>query len=75
MHSRKALHFSRCMMKTRILERRRALRLIALSSLAAPAIALAGCATGGGRTRPPMFGGGNSDKNGNNGGPGAQGSR
>ena len=62
-------------METRILERRRVLRLVALGSLAAPAIALAGCATGGGRTRPPMFGGGNSGgKSGNGGGPGAKGS-
>jgi hypothetical protein len=62
-------------METRILERRRLLRLIALGSLAVPAMALAGCATGGGRTRPPRFGGGNSaGKSGNGGGPGAKGS-
>jgi len=61
-------------MEPRILERRRVLRLVALGSLAAPAIALAGCGSRR-RTRPPQFGGGNSDKNGNNGGPGAAGSR
>jgi hypothetical protein len=64
------------MMDNRILERRRLLQLLALGSLAVPAVALAGCAAGSGRrTRPPQFGGGNSDKNGNNGGPGAAGSR
>jgi hypothetical protein len=66
------------MMDNRILERRHLLQLFMLGSLAVPAIALAGCATGSGqRTRPPHFGGGNSDKNGNgnNGGPGAAGSR
>ena len=64
------------MMDNRILERRRLLQLFMLGSLAVPAVALAGCATGSGRrTRPPQFGGGNSDKNGNNGGPGAAGSR
>jgi hypothetical protein len=64
------------MMDNRILERRRLLQLFVLGSLAVPAVALAGCASGSGRrTRPPQFGGGNSDKNGNNGGPGAQGSR
>ena len=58
-----------------ILERRRLLRLVVLGSLAAPAIALAGCATAGGHTRPPRFGGGNSGgKSGNGGGPGAKGS-
>ena len=64
-------------MDSRILERRRVLRLFLLGSLTVPAVALAGCASGSGRrtTRPPQFGGGNSDKNGNNGGPGAQGSR
>ena len=63
-------------MDNRILERRRLLQLFMLGSLAVPAVALAGCATGSGqRTRPPQFGGGNSDKHGNNGGPGAQGSR
>jgi hypothetical protein len=64
------------MMDNHILERRRLLQLFMLGSLAAPAVALAGCATGSGRrTRPPQFGGGSSDKHGNNGGPGAQGSR
>jgi hypothetical protein len=64
------------MMDNRILERRRLLRLFWLGSLAVPVVALAGCTAGSGRrTRPPQFGGGNSDKNGNNGGPGAQGSR
>ena len=59
-----------------ILERRRLLQLVLLGSLAVPAMALAGCAAGSGRrTRPPQFGGGNSDKNGNNGGPGGVGSR
>ncbi len=61
-----------------ILARRRLLQIFALGTLAMPAIALAGCSTGSGRrTRPPQFGGGNSDKNGNgnNGGPGAAGSR
>ncbi len=62
-------------MDNRALERRRLLQLVVLGSLAAPAIALAGCATGGGRTRPPRFGGGNSGgKSGNGGGPGAKGS-
>jgi hypothetical protein len=64
------------MMDKRILDRRRMLQLFMLGSLAVPAGALAGCATGSGRrARPPRFGGGNSDKNGNNGGPGAAGSR
>jgi hypothetical protein len=64
------------MMGNRILERRRLLQLFMLGSLAVSAVALAGCASGSGRrTRPPQFGGGNSDKNGNNGGPGAAGSR
>jgi hypothetical protein len=64
------------MMDNRILERRRLLQLFILGSLAVPALALAGCGTGSGRrTRPPQFGGGNNDKNGNNGGPGAAGSR
>ena len=58
-----------------ILERRRLLRLFMLGSLV-PAVALAGCAAGSGRrTRPPRFGGGSNDKHGNNGGPGAAGSR
>ena len=75
MHSYTDLHFSRCTMETRVLERRRLLRLVVLGSLAAPAIALAGCATGGGHTRAPRFGGGNSGgKSGNGGGPGAKGS-
>lgn len=64
------------MMDNRILERRRLLQLFVLGSLAVPAVAIAGCATGSGRrTRPPQFGGGNNDKHGNNGGPGAAGSR
>ena len=59
-----------------ILERRHLLRLLALGSLAAPAIVLAGCAGGSGRrTRPPRFGGGNNDKPGNDGGMGGKGSR
>ena len=63
-------------MDNRILERRCLLRLFLLGSLTVPAVGLAGCASGSGRrTRPPQFGGGNSDKNGNNGGPGAAGSR
>ena len=63
------------MMETRILQRRQVLRLVTLGSLAVPA-ALAGCASGSGRrTRPPQFGGGNSDKPGNEGGIGGKGSR
>ena len=63
-------------MDNRILERRRLLQLFVLGSLAVPAAALAGCATGSGRpTRPRHFGGGNNDKSGTNGGPGAAGSR
>ena len=60
-----------------ILERRRLLRLLALGSLAAPALVLAGCAGGSGqrRTRPPHFGGGSNDKPGNDGGMGGKGSR
>lgn len=63
-------------MDKRILERRRLLRLFMLGSLAVPAVVLAGCAAGSGRrAQPPQFGGGNSDKPGNNGGPGGVGSR
>ncbi len=64
-------------MENRILERRRLLQFLALSSVAVPALAIAGCATGGGRRqRPPQFGGsGGGEKSGNNGGPGAAGSR
>jgi len=63
-------------MESHVLERRRLLQLFTLGSLAVSALALAGCSTGSGRrARPPQFGGGNSDKNGNNGGPGAAGSR
>ena len=62
-------------MDSRILERRRLLRLLIFGSLAAPAVALAGCASGSGRrTHPPQFGGGNNDKPGNNGGFGGAGS-
>jgi hypothetical protein len=60
-----------------IVDRRRLLHWLALGSLAAPAVALAGCASGGG-TRPPNFrtGGGNrgGEKGGGNGGPGGAGS-
>jgi hypothetical protein len=64
------------MMDSRILERRRLLQLFILGSLAVPAVALAGCATGSGRrTRPPHFGGGSNDKSGNNGGSGGGGYR
>ena len=63
-------------METRILERRRVLRILALGSLALPAIALAGCASGSGRrTRPPQFYGGNNDKPNNGGGFGGKGSK
>lgn len=59
-----------------ILERRRLLQIFMLESLAVPVVAVAGCTSGSGRrTRPPQFGGGNSDKNGNNRGQGATGSR
>jgi len=62
-------------MEPRILERRRVLRILALGSVALPAMVIAGCASGSGRrTRPPQFGGGNNDKPGNNGGFGGQGS-
>ena len=74
MHSHNALHFNRCMMETPILERRRLLRLVVLSSLAAPAIALASCATGGRRQIPRIYGGNSGGKSGNGGGPGAKGS-
>jgi len=75
MHIHTMAHFSRCMMENGILNRRRLLQLVALGSLAVPVMALVGCSTGGGRTRPPQFGGGNSDKSGNGGGPGGTGSR
>ena len=62
-------------MEPRIPERRRVLRILALGSVALPAMVIAGCASGSGRrTRPPQFGGGNNDKPGNNGGFGGQGS-
>lgn len=65
-------------MDKEILERRRLLQWIALGALAVPAVALAGCASGGG-SRPPNFrtGGGNrgGEKGGGRGGPGAAGSR
>ena len=65
----------RCMMDKVISERRRLLRFLALGSLAVPAIALAGCASGSGRRqRPPQFGGGNNDKPNNGGGFGGAGS-
>ena len=65
----------RCMMDKVISERRRLLRFLALGSIAVPAIALAGCASGSGRRqRPPQFGGGNNDKPGNGGGFGGAGS-
>lgn len=59
-----------------ILERRRLLRFLALGSVAVPAMIVAGCANGSGgrRTRPPQFGGGNNDKPGNGGGMGGRGS-
>lgn len=54
-----------------ISERRRVLTLLAFAALAVPAVALAGCASGGG-TRPPNFrtGGGNrgGEKGGGSGG-------
>jgi hypothetical protein len=66
--------FRRCMMDAPLLERRRLLRFLALGSVAVPAMAVAGCASGGGRrARPPQFGG-NNDKPGNGGGFGGQGS-
>jgi hypothetical protein len=61
-------------MDKRIVDRRRLLQWIALGSVAAPALALAGCVQGGGG-RPPrrMSGGGNrggeKGKDGGNGGP------
>ncbi len=60
-------------------ERRRILTMLSFVALAGPAIALAGCASGGG-TRPPNFrtGGGNrggEKGGGGNGGPGGAGSR
>jgi hypothetical protein len=62
-----------------ISERRRLLTLLAFATLAVPAVALAGCASGGG-TRPPNFrtGGGNrggEKGGGSGGGPGGTGSR
>lgn len=58
-------------------ERRRLLTLLTFAALAVPAVALAGCASGG--THPPRSrsGGGNrgGEKSGGNGGPGGAGSR
>jgi hypothetical protein len=70
--------FKRCEMDKGIVDRRRLLQWIALGSLAVPAAALAGCASGGG-TRPPDFrtGGGNrggEKGGGGGGGPGGKGS-
>jgi hypothetical protein len=62
------------MMDSRALERRRLLRLVVLGSLAAPVFALAGCATGGRRQIPQIYGGNSGGKSGNGGGPGAKGS-
>ena len=60
-----------------ISERRRLLALLSFAALAVPAMALAGCASGGG-ARPPNFrtGGGNrgGEKGGGGGGPGGKGS-
>jgi hypothetical protein len=50
------------------------LRLVVLGSLAAPAVALASCATGGRRQIPRIYGGNSGGKSGNGGGPGAKGS-
>jgi hypothetical protein len=61
-----------------IVDRRRLLQWFALGSLAVPAVALAGCTSGGG-TRPPNFrtGGGNrgGEKGGGGGGIGGGGNR
>ena len=67
--------FGRCMMDSRIFERRRLLQLFALGLLALPAAALAGCAEGTGSRRPPQFYGGNNggEKSGGGGGAGAGG--
>ena len=64
-------------MDKRIVDRRRLLQWIALGSVAAPAIALAGCVQGGGG-RPPrrMSGGGNKGgERGDGGGSGGPSSR
>jgi hypothetical protein len=55
-----------------IVGRRRLLQWIALGSLAVPAIALAGCASGGG-TRPPNFRTGGGNRGGEKGGRGGGG--
>jgi hypothetical protein len=64
-------------MDKKIVDRRRLLQWMALGSLTGPAIAIAGCTSGGG-TRPPNFrtGGGNrgGEKGGGRGGPGGAGS-
>ena len=70
-------YFRRCMMDKGILERRRLLQLFLLGSLAVPAIDPNRLRC---RFRPPHSGhrssaAGNSDKNGNHGGPGGFGSR
>lgn len=61
-----------------IVDRRRLMQWIALGSLAAPAVALAGCASGGARPPRNRSGGGNrggEKGGGGNGGPGGAGSR
>lgn len=64
-------------MDDQIFERRRFLQVFALGSVALPAVALAGCATGSGPApRRRLHGGGSSgEKSGNGGGPGAAGSK
>ena len=64
-------------MQSRILERRRLLRFLALGSVAVPAMIVAGCASGSGgrRKRPPQSGGGNNDRPNNGGGFGGMGSK
>lgn len=60
-----------------ILDRRRLLQWIALGSLAATAVALARCASGGARPPRNRSGGGNrgGEKGGGRSGPGGAGSR
>jgi hypothetical protein len=65
-------------MDQEIVERRRLLRWIALGSLAVPAVALAGCASGGARQPNFRTGGGNrggEKGGGRGGGPGGAGSK
>jgi hypothetical protein len=66
-----ATPFNRCMMTSRIFERRRLLQGLALAPLAMSSATLAACARGAGAQRPPNFrsGGGNrhDDKGGSRG--------